>query len=126
MLKRRRIEVAEFIDGEYVFPSDRKRFSSRRQAASIGLTTIATAPLAPIITFADDGGTFERIFPILLRMVDAGVVFVIIFAGATWMLGNRGKSLELLLGAGAGYLIVRNAINIRDGLKALAPSVGGI
>lgn len=126
MLKRKRIEVAEYIDGEYVFKSDRKRYEALKKSTAIGLTTLATAPIAPIITFADDGGTFDRIYPILLRMVDAGVVFVIIFAGATWILGNRGKSMELLLGAGAGYLIVRNAVNIRDGLKALAPSVGGI
>ncbi len=123
MAKRGRIEVAEFIDGEYVFNESRKR---QHFAEAVGLSALSTTFLAPYVTFAAEGNTFMKIYEASMRVVDAGVVFVIIFAGATWILGNRPKSLELVLGAGAGYLIIRNAVHIRDGLKALVPSVGGL
>ncbi|MBO0602765.1 glycosyltransferase [Sporosarcina sp. E16_3] len=122
MAKNERIEVAEFIDGEYVFLNKRQRYME-----AVGVSAATSTLLMPLTSFAaGDSNTFIKIYEASMRVVDAGVVFVIIFAGATWILGNRPKSLELLLGASAGYLIIRNAVHIRDGLKSLVPEMGGL
>lgn len=70
--------------------------------------------LAPSLALAD---TFTGIHSTVMGIFDAGVVLVIIFAGASWALGHRSKAIELLIGACCGYLLARHAVDIRDYLK---------
>ena len=121
MFKKNRLEVAECIDGEYVFLTDKSRTKG-----AIGFSAVSSTLILPVVAFADSGSTFNKIYDAALKAVDAGVVFVIMFAGAAWILGNRGKSLEMILGASAGYLVFRNAVHIRDFLKALVPEMGAL
>lgn len=121
MFKKDRLEVAECINGEYLFPSEARSL----QVAS-GFSAVASSLLLPAAVFADSGSTFNKIYNAALTAVDSGVVFVIMFAGAAWILGNRGKSLEIILGASAGYLVFRNAVHIRDFLKSLVPEMGAL
>ena len=72
----------------------------------------------PDLAFAADS-SFDNIYPSLMRMFDSAVVLVIVFAGASWALGHRSKAIELLIGVCCGYLLARNAVNIRDYLKSL-------
>ena len=47
-------------------------------------------------------------------------VGVIMFAGTAWMFGHRSKAIELLIGAGAGFLLVLNSwelVNFLEHLK---------
>lgn len=71
----------------------------------------------PNIAFA--ANSFDNIYPTLMRMFDSAVVLVIVFAGAAWALGHRPKAIELLIGVCCGYLLARNAVNIRDFLKTI-------
>ena len=71
--------------------------------------------LAPTLASAADA--FTGIHQTVMGIFDAGVVLVIIFAGASWALGHRSKAIELLIGACCGYLLARHAVNIRDYLK---------
>lgn len=120
MAKKSRIEVAEYINGEYVFPSDLKR-----SGHLAGISAATTMLIVPFHASASND-TFVKIYDASMKVIDAGIVFVIIFAGVAWVLGNRGKSFEILLGAVAGYLIIRNAVSLRDFVKSLAPVTGGI
>lgn len=63
--------------------------------------------------------TWAEIFATVLTIADYLCVGVIIFAGATWMFGNRTKAIELLLGGAIGYLIIRHAEDIMHWLKNL-------
>ncbi|MEX3625813.1 glycosyltransferase [Viridibacillus arvi] len=77
-----------------------------------------TLLLTPTAAFASDN-TFGNVYHAVMNMFDSAVVLVIIFSGASWMLGHRSKSIELLIGAACGYLLARHAIDIRDFLKSI-------
>ncbi|MHC8516757.1 hypothetical protein [Sporosarcina sp. ITBMC105] len=119
LAKKKRIEVAQCINGEYVFPSDAKRIYG-------GMSAMATALIVPSTASAQSSDTFARVYHTVLDVADRGVVFVIIFAGAAWALGNRPKALEVMLGSAIGYIVIRNAILLRDFLKSLTPDTGGL
>jgi len=89
---------------------------------SITKVLTATAPVLlltiPNVAFAS-GSSFDNLYPTLMKMFDSAVVLVIVFAGASWALGHRSKAIELLIGVCCGYLLARNAVNIRDYLKAI-------
>lgn len=83
------------------------------------LIAVATPTLLmtmPNVAFA---AGFDGIYPTLMRVFDSAVVLVIVFAGASWALGHRSKAIELLIGVCCGYLLARNAVNIRDFLKTI-------
>ncbi len=65
-----------------------------------------------------DGSTRE-IFNAVFNLADYFCIGVIIFSGASWMLGNRTKAIEHFIGGASGYLLIRNAINIQIWLKGL-------
>lgn len=79
-------------------------------------TLAAPLLLTPTLAFAD---TFGDIHNTVMSVIDSGVVLIIIFAGASWMLGHRGKAIELLIGVCCGYLLARHAVDIRDYLKSI-------
>lgn len=78
----------------------------------------AATLLTPVTAFAATD-TFVRITSIFLTGADYLFVFVVIFAGASWMLGNRSKAIELILGAASGYLVIRHANDLLAILKTI-------
>lgn len=80
-------------------------------ASSLVLTT-------PMTAFAASD-SFVRIYQAVMNAADWGVVLVLIFAGANWMLGHRSKAMEHVLCAACGYLLIRHAMDIRDFLKSI-------
>lgn len=110
--------MAECVNGEYIFPSKNKW--GRKRGAVVG--GISAAMVFPGIAWAesmDTNETFNNVHTAVLNAVDAGVVLVIIFAGASWMLGHRTRAIEILIGVGCGYLIISHAVNLRDFLKSI-------
>ena len=86
----------------------------------IGATTPAVVLTTPNYAFASGlDNTFGNIHGAIMNAFDAGVVMVIIFAGAAWALGHRGKAIEIIIGVCCGYLLARHAIDIRDFLKGI-------
>jgi hypothetical protein len=76
--------------------------------------------LAPEIASAQSkGDSFQTAFAKAMHILDWLVVGVFIFAGTTWMFGNRTKSIEFLIGGSVGYTMARHAIDMRDFLKVL-------
>lgn len=55
-------------------------------------------------------GFLDKILEIVGFLMDG----VIIFAGISWMFGNRTKAIELLIGGGIGYTIVRHHEDIKN------------
>jgi hypothetical protein len=60
---------------------------------------------------------WAHVFSSVLGISDWLCVGVIIFAGATWMFGNRTKAIEMLIGGASGYLIIRHAKDIQEWLS---------
>lgn len=76
-------------------------------------------PRSVFAASADGGDTWLEIFSTVLNIADWLCVGIIVFSGVTWMFGNRTKAMELIMGGGAGYLIIRHAVDIRNWLKTL-------
>lgn len=62
---------------------------------------------------------FSEVLKAVLGIADYLCIGIIIFSGATWMLGNRTKAIEHLIGGSTGYLIIRHAKDIQEFLKGL-------
>lgn len=84
-----------------------------------GSAPAAVVVVAPEDTVIDAETTFRDIYDAIMGIFDAGVVLVIIFAGAAWALGHRTKAIEIVIGVCCGYLLARHAIDIRDFLKSI-------
>lgn len=115
-MRKQKIETAQYIDGNYVFEERRK---GKYLFGSFGA---ALTTLMPSLVYADSGDvgkTFGNVHTAVLNAVDSGVVLVIIFAGASWMLGQRSRAIEILIGVACGYLIISHSINLRDFLKSI-------
>ncbi|OIJ12638.1 hypothetical protein BKP37_12605 [Anaerobacillus alkalilacustris] len=84
-----------------------------------GTAPAVVAVVAPEETLTDAETTFKDIYDAIMGIFDAGVVLVIIFAGAAWALGHRTKAIEIVIGVCCGYLLARHAIDIRDFLKSI-------
>jgi len=103
-LKKARIEVAECIEGNYVFPSDIK--AMKKAAALTGASAVL---LIPATVFAETGDAFYRITNAVYSVADYAFVLVVVFAGASWMFGNQTRMMKTLMGAAGGYYLLRNA-----------------
>lgn len=84
------------------------------------------AVFTPGITYAAENKdeAFSKFLDAGFGIVDWICVGVFVFAGLSWMFGNRTKSIEYLIGGSVGYAIARNAINIKDWLHSIVV-VGG-
>lgn len=78
----------------------------------------ATTLFTPINAMASTD-TFQRIKGMFMTGADYLFTFVVIFAGASWMLGNRSKAIELIIGAAAGWLIISHSQDILAILKTI-------
>lgn len=111
--------IKDFLSGDY---KKIKKSDSGLKAVTkvIGATAPALVLIVPKIALASTlDGTFGRVHGSIMNAFDAGVVLVIIFAGAAWGLGHRAKAIEYLIGVCCGYLVARHAIDIRDFLKGI-------
>ncbi|MGM0836062.1 MAG: glycosyltransferase [Bacillota bacterium] len=78
------------------------------------------AAMAPTIAHAQtQDDTFMGVWNAMMGIVDWLCVGVIVFAGTSWMFGHRTNAIQLMIGACAGYLLARHAIDIRDFLKTI-------
>jgi hypothetical protein len=106
--------------------------SISRIAESFGKPTVGLAAVVPINhAFAasakavnscikDGGGeTFLNLHSSIMNAFSAGVVLVIIFSGAAWALGHRGRALEVLIGCCCGYILAIHAVDLRDFLSCI-------
>jgi len=75
--------------------------------------------MAVATTTAGTGNAFSEVLKAVLGIADYLCIGIIIFSGATWMLGNRTKAIEHLIGGSTGYLIIRHAKDIQEFLKGL-------
>jgi hypothetical protein len=116
MAKAQSVSWRGFMDGSF----KQKDAKSDREVIGKVLTAsgaIALATLPKMVVAAGMDGAFGNIYEAIMKGFDAGVVLVIIFAGASWGLGHRTKAIEILIGVCCGYVLARHAIDIRDFLK---------
>lgn len=104
--------VGEFMSGD------------QNEFKAVGKVLASTVPALVLVTpnmaaASAVNSTFGNVHGAIMNLFDAGVVLVIIFAGAAWGLGHRTKAIEIMIGVCCGYLIARHAIDIRDFLKGI-------
>ena len=82
---------------------------------------IAFADVGEVLEVTADGNAnpFDNLIDTLLRLFDSAVVIALIICGATWAAGYRAQSIERLIYIGAGYILARHAVDIRDFLKTI-------
>lgn len=113
------LEWNSFMDGKIIRKGDGAR-RSNVVAKTVAIVHVLFIPRAVFAAAADGGSeTWSEIFATVLNISDWLCAGIIVFAGATWMFGNRTKAIEHLIGGGIGYLIIRHAIDIRDWLRTL-------
>ncbi|NMH68631.1 glycosyltransferase [Bacillus sp. RO3] len=114
MAKTETIAFNDFMNNER---KDGKASPVKKVLSSSGSIALMTMPRMAMAASAD--ATFGNVHGAIMNVFDAGVVLVIIFAGASWGLGHRTKAIEILIGVCCGYILARHAVDIRDFLKGI-------
>ena len=114
MAKVESIKFNDFMTGDWKKPKGKIRSVEKILAATVPALILV---LPKAVLAAGVNGAFGNIHGAIMNGFDAGVVFIIIFAGGAWSLGHRGKALEILIGVCIGYMLARHAVDIRDFLK---------
>lgn len=114
----------DFLKADYENPNlnggiVRKVEKGEGKSRVFAYSSIVSFFITPINAFATTGDTFNNIYEIVMRGLDFGFVLVCIFAGVNWMMGHRGRAMEILLGNIFGYLLAIHAGELRDFLKAI-------
>jgi hypothetical protein len=117
MAKLEAIRLNDFINGNYKQKKNKDFKVIGKIVTASGAIVVATMPKIALAAGMD--GTFGNVHGAIMRAFDAGVVLVIIFAGAAWGLGHRTKAIEILIGVCCGYILARHAVDIRDFLKGI-------
>lgn len=113
--------IKDFMSGEWKLPKASANEGLNRYGRpvfSIDPVTLGSA-MATGEVIAASGSGIDSLYPAIMNLFDAGVVLVIVFAGACWIFNQRSKSLEILIGVCAGFILARHAIDIRDWLKKI-------
>lgn len=118
MEKVQKIKFRDFMDRSY------KKDDVKKDIKVIGKIITASGAIllvtAPKITLAAAmDGAFGNIHGAIMKGFDAGVVLVIIFAGAAWSLGHRSKAIEILIGVCCGFILANHAVDIRNFLRGI-------
>jgi hypothetical protein len=101
-----------------IYPRSKSDFEVISKVISAtGPALVLTVPRSAFACIGN--GAFGNVHGAIMNGVDAGVVLVIIFAGAAWGLGHRTKAIEILIGVCCGYVLARHACDIRDFLKSI-------
>lgn len=113
------IKFNDFMSGEWKKPKGFKKDIKAigKVLTATGGALIVILPKSALAAGVD--GAFGNIYKAIMSGFDAGVVLVIIFAGAAWALGHRTKAIEILIGVCCGYILARHAVDIRDFLKGI-------
>lgn len=106
--------IQDFVRGENV-AGDLK--TVRKILSAVGPALVLIVPRAVAASTMD--GTFGNVHGAIMNAFDAGVVLIIIFAGAAWGFGHRTKAIEILIGVSCGYILARHAVDIRNFLKGI-------
>ncbi|MDA2480356.1 glycosyltransferase [Bacillus cereus group sp. Bce025] len=117
MAKTEVIPFRSFMDGSYKNKEKSDITTLKRVITATTGSLIMILPKAALA--ATVNSTFGNVHGAIMNAFDAGTVLVIIFSGASWALGHRTKSLEILIGCCCGYILARHAVDIRDFLKGI-------
>lgn len=118
MAKKEVINFNSFMNGSFKQEAVKKDLKViGKIVATSGAIVVATMP--KIVMAAAMEGAFGNIHGAVMRGFDAGVVLVIIFAGASWGLGHRTKAIEILIGVCCGFILANHAIDIRNFLRGI-------
>lgn len=106
--------IGDFVSGDY------KKIDEEKINKLLRATAPALVLIVPKTAFAATAdATFGNVHTAIMNIFDAGVVLVIIFAGAAWGLGHRTKAIEILIGVCCGYVLARHAVDIRNFLRGI-------
>lgn len=65
---------------------------------------------------APTNSAFDSLWSDLMTIADWLAIGVFMFAGATWMFGNRTQAIERMIGGATGYLVIRHAKTLQEWL----------
>jgi hypothetical protein len=112
-------EWKSFMNGELVEKEKKSSVIPKAISGSYLLTFPVKALAATAVPAVTGSSTWVQVFTTALGIADWLCVGVIMFAGVTWMFGNRTKAIELLMGVCSGYLVVRHSMDIMVWLRGI-------
>lgn len=118
MAKIQTFNFCNFMDGSFRKKTKKKDMVViGKIVLTSGAIVLATMPKITLAAAMD--GAFGNIHGAIMKGFDAGVVLVIIFAGAAWSLGHRTKAIEILIGVCCGFILANHAVDIRNFLRGI-------
>lgn len=114
----------DFLKVDYENPNLRNDLEEKDKKCTLKRRSNKFYAILPAVLFTPThafaaSDTFIRIRDMFMTGADYLFTFVVIFAGASWMLGNRSKAIELIICAASGWLIISHADDLLAILKSI-------
>jgi uncharacterized protein YqgV (UPF0045/DUF77 family) len=131
MARTQTIKFNDFMSGEYKAPKlskfslPKRKPQTKREALRDMIGIVSASGLAyrvismETVMAATVDATFGNLHEAIMKAFDAGVVLIIIVAGAMWSFNHRTKAIEILIGVCCGYILARHAIDIQQFLSKI-------
>lgn len=121
MAKTESIDFKLFMSGQYKKEEEVTKLNIELVTVTALCTVAGVYAISPdVVEAATTAETFSRVKDAVETIAEYLAYGVIVFSGSSWMFGNRGKAIELMIGVSVGLLIVLHADTIVEWLKAIA------
>lgn len=111
--------VYSWREREWVVIPNRTALRAVQAATAVHVALMPAKALASAANGTGGEDSFKNVLNAALNVADYLCIGVIMFAGGSWMFGDRTRAMQHLLGGGIGYLIIRKAPVIQAFLKSL-------
>lgn len=115
------IDFKDFMSGEYKYKRNKNKAIYSSITGATGAYMLVGLPKGALAVTATTSGSmdFDQLYESLMALFDGGVVIMIMFCGCMWAFGHRSAAIERLIGVGAGYLLARHAVDIKNWLSGI-------
>jgi hypothetical protein len=121
MRKVHTYSVKDFVRGEYKHKGKKNKQLYLTIVSATGAYLVVGLPKGALAATTATSGSmdFDQLYESLMALFDGGVVIMIMFCGCMWAFGHRSAAIERLIGVGAGYLLARHAVDIKNWLSGI-------
>jgi TrbC/VIRB2 pilin len=120
-MRTHKIGFKEFVSGEYKYKQSKNKavYATIMTATGVYMTVLVPRSALAATNTTSGSMNFDDLYNSLMGLFDGAVIIMIMFCGCVWAFGNRGAAIERLIGVGAGYLLARKAVVIKNWLGGM-------
>jgi len=122
MKKIHTYSVRDFVRGDYKHKGKKNKMLYLTIVNATGAYILVGLPkgaLAATEVATTGNMDFDQLYKSLMSLFDGAVVIFIMFCGCLWAFGHRSQAIERLIGVGAGYLLAKHAVDIKNWLSGI-------